>query len=66
MNIELHSKMLMFVFAGVTLVAMELTSTAHTVEIVSLLLLTEKRENLGAISHVATQLFKIVSALHQL
>lgn len=57
--------MIMFVFAGVKLVAMELTSTAHTVEIVSLLLLTE-RENLGAISHVATQLFKIVSALHQL
>lgn len=52
----------MFVFAGVKLVAMELTSTVHTVEIVSLLLLTDG-ENLGAISHVATKLFfKIVSA----
>lgn len=51
----------MFVFAGVKLVAMELNSTVLTVEIVSLLLLTE-RENLGAISHVATQRFKIVSA----
>lgn len=43
----------MFVFAGVKLVAMELASTVHTIEIVSLLLLID-RENLGAISRVKT------------
>lgn len=48
-------------FAGVKLVETELTSTVHTVEIVSLLLLTD-RENVGAISHVDTKLLKIVSA----
>lgn len=53
-------KMIMFVFAGVKLAAMELKSMVHTVEIVSLLLLTE-RENLGAISHVAAKLFKIAN-----
>lgn len=53
--------MIMFMFAGVKLVETELTSTVHTVEIVSLLLLTD-RENVGAISHVDTKLLKIVSA----
>lgn len=53
--------MIMFMFAGVKLVETELTSTVHTVEIVSLLLLTD-RENVGAISHVDIKLLKIVSA----
>lgn len=48
--------MIMFVFAGVKLVAMELTSTLHTVEIVSLLPSAD-RENLGTISRLATKLF---------